>query len=52
LCNLTLIFVHEKWYTNNNRTHHASDFSCATRWDFLIYGVLYVTRDENEYSQK
>ena len=23
-------------YNNVNRTHHASDFSCATRWDFLF----------------
>ena len=32
-----------KLYNNINRTHHASDFSCATRWDFLIYGVFYVS---------
>ena len=30
-------------YNNINRTHHASDFSCATRWDFFIYGVFYVS---------
>ena len=23
-------------YNNRNRTHHASGFSCATRWDFLF----------------
>ena len=27
-------------YNNINRTHHASDFSCATRWDFFTYGVF------------
>lgn len=27
-------------YNDSNRTHHASDFSCATRWDFFIYGVF------------
>ena len=30
-------------YNNVNRTHHASDFSCATRWNFLIYEVFYVS---------
>ena len=27
-------------YNNRNRTHHASDFSCATRWDFLFMGCF------------
>ncbi len=27
-------------YNNINRTHHASDFSCATRWDFLFMGCF------------
>ena len=24
---------------SRNRVHHASDFSCAIRWDFFIYGA-------------
>ncbi len=39
-------------YNNVNRTHHASDFSCATRWNFLIYEVFYVSVSKTIFNNK